>query len=225
MRRREFIALAGAAYPVAVLAQRPETVRRVGILMPYPEGDGEVQARVATFREELRKLGWLQGENLRIYERWATDNLDRLRADSADLVTAGVDVVFTTGGRVLRAIQQQTGSVPIVFAAVTDPLGQGLVASLARPGGTITGISSPEFSVAAKLPEILKQLAPRVIRAAFVNNPENPSAAFIAREFTLPPSRLAWSRFSFRCVTPRIWIAPSKRLQGSPTGAWFSHLT
>ncbi len=146
--------------------------------MPYPESDSEVRARVAAFRNELRKLGWSEGENLRIHERWATDNLDRVRAHAAELVKLGPDAILITGGRVVQVIQQHTRTIPTVFVGVTDPLGQGMVASLARPGGNMTGISSPEYSVVAKLLEILKQIAPGTVRAALVFNPENPSGVF-----------------------------------------------
>ena len=185
MRRREFLGLAGfvAAWTRVAHAQQPNRTRRVAILMPYPESDQEVQARVAAMRTELRKLGWSEGENLHIDERWATDNLDRLRADAADLVKLGPDVIFITGGRVVPIVRQQTRSIPTVFVGVTDPLGQGYVESLARPGGNITGIASPEYSVVYKLLELLKEIAPNVQRAALVSNPENTSTVFYRRHF------------------------------------------
>ena len=185
MRRREFLGLTGflAAWTRVAHAQQPNRTRRVAILMPYPESDQEVQARVAAMRTELRKLGWSEGENLHIDERWATDNLDRLRADAADLVKLGPDVIFITGGRVVPIIQRQTRSIPTMFVGVTDPLGQGYVESLARPGGNITGIASPEYSVVYKLLELLKEIAPNVQRAALVSNPENTSTVFYRRHF------------------------------------------
>jgi putative ABC transport system substrate-binding protein len=185
MRRREFLGLAGflAAWTRVAHAQQTNRTRRVAILMPYPASDQEVHARVAAMRTELRKLGWSEGENLQIDERWATDNLDRLRADAADLVKLGPDVIFITGGRVVPIVRQQTRSIPTVFVGVTDPLGQGYVESLARPGGNITGIASPEYSVVYKLLELLKEIAPTVQRAALVSNPENTSTVFYRRHF------------------------------------------
>lgn len=166
MKRREVIALIGGAFvtlPRSLRAQQSDRVRTVGVLMPYPENDPEVQARLAAFREELRNLGWSVGANLRFEERWATDDLDLLRAASADLVGLQPDMIFFTGGRVTRIIQAQTREIPTVFVGVSDPLGQGLVASLARPGGNLTGIANPEYTITAKLIEVLKEMAPSVL--------------------------------------------------------------
>ncbi|HSE77016.1 MAG TPA: ABC transporter substrate-binding protein [Alphaproteobacteria bacterium] len=193
MRRREFVGVLGGIATLALTAraQQLDRTRNVGILMPYPESDSEIQGRVAAFRDELRSLGWVEGENLRIHARWATDNLDRVRADAAELVNLGPDAILITGGRVVRVMQQQTRSIPIVFVGVTDPLGQGVVQNLARPGGNMTGISSPEYSVVAKLLEILKQAAPDMQRAALVFNPENPSGEFYRRYFEAAAQALA----------------------------------
>ncbi|HJS31871.1 MAG TPA: ABC transporter substrate-binding protein [Alphaproteobacteria bacterium] len=193
MRRRAFNTILGgmAAWPLAARAQQPDRMRSVGVLMPYPESDPEIQSRVAAFRDELRKLGWSDGENLRIHERWATDNLDRVQAYATELLKLEPDAILITGGRVVRVMQQRTRSIPTVFVGVTDPLGQGMVASLARPGGNMTGISSPEYSVVAKLLEILKQIAPGTLRAALVFNPENPSGIFYRRYFEAAAQALA----------------------------------
>jgi putative ABC transport system substrate-binding protein len=182
MRRREFIALVGgaSAWPNAVSAQQAR--RAIAVLMPYPPTDAEVRARVAAFREELRRLGW-PDDALHIEERWSTDNLDRVRADAAELVKLNPDVIFFTGGRVVRIFQELTRSIPTVFVGVSDPLGQGLVPSLARPGGNLTGIALPPYSITAKLVEILKQIAPDVTRVALVLNPANPSTVFNRKEF------------------------------------------
>ncbi|HEX2727981.1 MAG TPA: ABC transporter substrate-binding protein [Beijerinckiaceae bacterium] len=182
MRRREVIAALGAAaaWPTRSIAE--STRRTVAVLMPYPPTDTEVRERVAAFREELRRLGW-PDETLHVEERWATDNLDRIRANAAELVKMRPDVIFFTGGRVVPIIQRETSSIPTVFAGVSDPLGQGLVPSLARPGGNLTGIALPPFSITAKLVEILKQIAPHVTRAALVFNPANPSTVFHRKEF------------------------------------------
>jgi putative ABC transport system substrate-binding protein len=181
MRRREFVVLIGAtAWPWPSAAQRAR--RTVAVLMPYPPHDAEVRGRVAAFRQELRRLGWAD-DTLQTEERWATDDLDRIRTDAAELVKGSPDVIFFTGGRVTRILQEQTRSIPTVFVGVSDPLGQGLVSRLARPGGNLTGIALPPYSVTAKLLEILKQIAPHVTRVALVSNPANPSTAFHRREF------------------------------------------
>jgi putative tryptophan/tyrosine transport system substrate-binding protein len=183
MRRREFIAtlFATAFWPSISAAQQR---RLIAVLMPYPDTDAEVRGRVAAFREELRRLGWPDGE-VRMEERWATDNLDRVRADAAELVRLDPDVIFFTGGRVTRIVQERTRLIPTVFVGVSDPLGQGLVSSLARPGGNLTGIALPPYSITAKLVEILKQIAPDVTRAALVFNPANPSTPFHRKEFEI----------------------------------------
>jgi putative tryptophan/tyrosine transport system substrate-binding protein len=186
MRRRAFIAVIGGAVaglPRSLRAQQPDRVRTLGILMPYPDGDPEVRARLAAFQDELRRLGWAVGINLRLEERWATDDLDRVRAASAELVRLDPDVIFFTGGRVTRIIQGETRDIPTVFVGVSDPLGQGLVANLARPGGNLTGIANPEYTITAKLVEILKEMAPGIARIGLVLNPANPSASFNRRQF------------------------------------------
>ena len=193
MRRRAFLAALGGAVvglPRALPAQQPDRVRKIGILMPYPDGDPEVRARLAAFQDELRRLGWSTGINLRLDERWATDDLDRVRTVSAELVQLEPDVIFFTGGRVTRIIQGQTRTIPTVFVGVSDPLGQGLVASLARPGGNLTGIANPEYTITAKLVEILKEMAPAISRIGLVLNPANPSTAFNRRHFEAAASNL-----------------------------------
>lgn len=136
MRRRQVIRLLGAsaaAWPFTVAAGRSRPM--VGVLMPYPDTDAEVRGRVIAFREELRRLGWPDSA-VHIEERWATDDLDRVRAEAAELIRLEPDVIFFTGGRVAPILQEQTRTIPSVFVGVSDPLGQGLVPSLARPGGT-----------------------------------------------------------------------------------------
>jgi len=162
--------------------------RTVAILMPYPHADMEVRGRVEAFREELRRLGWTDNALL-IEERWTTDDLDRVRAAATDLVRLGPDVIFFTGGRVGRIMREQNRSIPSVFVGISDPLGQRLVPSLARPGGNLTGIALPQYSVTAKLVEILKQMAPDLTRAALILNPATPPQPSIARSSRQPPSQ------------------------------------
>ena len=183
--------------------------------MPYPESDQEVQARVAAMRSELRKLGWVEGKNLHIDERWTTDSLDRVRAHAAELVTLAPDVLFITGGRVVPIVRQQTRTNSTVFVGVTDPLGQGYVESLARPGGNITGIASPEYSVVYKLLELLREIAPGVRRAALVSNPENTSTVFYRRHFEAAAPALGFQSVMMPVQRPAELSAPSRHTPSS----------
>jgi putative ABC transport system substrate-binding protein len=186
-RRREFITLLGGAavaWPLSVRAQQPAgRMRRIGILMPYAEGDPEFGVRVRAFRQELGKLGWIDGGNIQFDERWTTDNMDLVRANAANLVELNPDVIVATGGRVIPVLMQMTRSVPIVIPGASDPVGVGWVESLARPGKNITGFSSFELSIIGKMLEILKQIAPTTSRVALFYNPDNPNTAFYRRSF------------------------------------------
>jgi len=184
MRRRAFITLLGgaAAWPLAARAQQ-ERMRRVAVLMPYAESDAEIQTRIATFRQELRKFGWAEGANLRIEERWPGDDMDHVRRDAAELINLNPDVIVVAGRRVVPIAAQQTRSIPVVFVGISDPVSSGLVASLARPGGNLTGFSQIEFSLIGKLVEGLKEIAPRVTRIAFISNPDNPATKLYVQSF------------------------------------------
>jgi putative tryptophan/tyrosine transport system substrate-binding protein len=184
VRRREFIMLLGgaaAAWPLAARAQQADKVRRIGVLMPWAESDAEAQARIAAFRDGLQKLGWSDGRNVRIEYRWAAD-ADRLRGYAAELVAMTPDVIFAGPLAAMSALHGKTRTIPIVFAQVGDPVGQGFVASLARPGANITGFVSLEYAIGVKWLELLEQIAPRVTRVAVVYDPENPSWAGYLRE-------------------------------------------
>jgi putative ABC transport system substrate-binding protein len=137
MKRRNFIALLGgaAAWPLAARAQQGARVRRIGVFMPGVADDPEGQARIAAFLQGLGELGWIVGRNVRIDYRWGAGYAERYRAIAAELVALAPDVVLALGYSTVSALQKATGSVPIVFASVTDPVGGGLVASLARPVG------------------------------------------------------------------------------------------
>jgi putative tryptophan/tyrosine transport system substrate-binding protein len=158
--------------------------------MPYPETDAEVQDRVAAFREALEKLGWRAGENLRFEERWATDDMARVRNAAAELVALKPDVILATGSRVLPELQQQTRSIPVVFVATSDPIGRGVVASLARPGGNMTGFALSDQPIPEKLLDLLKQLAPGIRRVSFIFNPDNPASARNREAFTEAAAKL-----------------------------------
>jgi putative ABC transport system substrate-binding protein len=173
MRRREFITLIGgaaAAWPLAVQAQQPERMQRIGVLMNLAENDPESQARFAAFVQGLQQLGWTNGRNVRIDTRWGASDADRFRRYAAELVTLAPDVILATSTAVVTALQQATRTVPIVFVLVIDPVGGGLVASLARPGGNTTGFSIYEYGISGKWLELLKEIAPRVTRVAVLRD-------------------------------------------------------
>jgi len=178
MKRRAFITLLGgaaAACPLAARAQQPHPMRRIGVLTAFTANDQESQARIAAFQQGLQKLGWTDGSNVRIDTRWAAGDVDLFRRYAAELIALAPDVILANGALALRPLQQVTRTVPIVFVNVADPVGAGFVASLARPGGNSTGFTSFEYSLASKWLELLKEIAPRVTRAAVVRDPSNPS--------------------------------------------------
>jgi putative ABC transport system substrate-binding protein len=172
MRRRQFIAAVGgaAAWPLAAGAQQPQRVRRIGVFMPGVADDPEYEARNAAFLQGLGELGWIVGRNVRIDYRWGAGDVERYRAIAAELVASAPDVVLGVGSSITSALQKATRTMPIVFATVTDPVGGGLVASLARPGGNTTGFITSEFGFAGKWLELLKEIAPRVTRAAVLRD-------------------------------------------------------
>jgi putative tryptophan/tyrosine transport system substrate-binding protein len=191
MKRREFIAGLGgtAVMPLAVRAQQSGRVRLVGILMPFPQSDPEMQANVQAFRQEFAKLGWAEG-SVQFDEHWTTDNMDLVRAAAANLVESKPDVIFTSGDRVIPIFMQLTRSVPIV-AQASDLVGSGFAESLARPGGNITGFSVIEFSVIGKMLETLKHIAPGTSRVGMIYNPDNPVGAIYSRLFNAVARQLA----------------------------------
>ena len=173
MKRRAFITLLGGAatWPFAARAQQTERVRRIGLLMVHVESDQEGQTLAAAFREGLLKSGWTEGLNIRIDTRWAGGDLDRARSLATELVALAPDVIVTGGASYVTALLQATRTVPIVFATATDPVGGGLVASLARPGGNVTGFTLFEYGTSGKWLELLKQIAPGMTRAAVIRDP------------------------------------------------------
>jgi putative ABC transport system substrate-binding protein len=181
MRRREFIVLlrgAAVTWPLAVLAEQPDRVRRIGILMLVGEADPQARAELTAFTRELQRLGWTEGQNVRIDYRWADGDVSRLQALAAQLVELRPDLVVAQGSAALAALRQATRTLPIVFADVTDPVGQGFVESLARPGGNVTGFAMFEFSMGGKWFDLLKKLAPFTKRVAVLFNPPTPAAPF-----------------------------------------------
>jgi putative ABC transport system substrate-binding protein len=173
MRRREFITLmSGAvAWPLAARAQQADRVRRIGVLNNLAAADLEAQANVAAFLQGLQQSGWTDGRNVRIDTRWAEGNADVIRKYAAELVALAPDVILATGTAGMGPLLQATRTVPIVFATVIDPVGAGFVASLARPGGNATGFTNYEYGMSGKWLELLKEIAPRVTRAAVLRDP------------------------------------------------------
>jgi putative tryptophan/tyrosine transport system substrate-binding protein len=172
MRRREFIAgLGAAAWPVVARAQQGERVRRIGVHMFLSADDPDSPASVAAFAQGLQELGWTIGRNVRIDYRWGASDTERARTSAAELVALAPDILLATTGSSVRTLQQLTRTVPIVFAGALDPVGSGLVASLARPGGNTTGFAGIEYGLTGKWLGLLKQIAPRVTRAAVIRDP------------------------------------------------------
>ena len=177
MKRRQFITILGgaAAWPLAARAQQSERMRRIGVLMNLAADDPEAQVRLAAFHQGLQELGWTVGRNLRIDTRWGAGDADRYRRYSTELVALAPDVILAASGATVPWLLQATRSVPIVFAQVPDPVGAGFVESLAHPGGNITGFTNFEFSIGGKLLELLKEIAPRVTRAAVLRDAADPA--------------------------------------------------
>jgi putative ABC transport system substrate-binding protein len=175
MRRREFISLLGgvaAACPLAARAQPGDRVRRIGVLIPFAESDAEAQAQVAAFRQALQQLRWTEGRNVRIDTRWAAGDVARIRTLAKELVALQPDVILARGAPVTIALLQETRTVPMVFVVVSDPVGDGIVASFAHPGGNATGFTNVEASLGGKWLEVLKEIAPGVARVAVMFDPK-----------------------------------------------------
>jgi putative ABC transport system substrate-binding protein len=189
MKRREFITLLGgtaAAWPLAALAQQPDRMRRIGVLMSASENDSEYQAYLAAFEEGLQKLGWSEGRSIRIDHRWAPD-VELMQRYAKELVALEPDLILSQNTPTTASMLQQTRTIPIIFTNVSDPVGSGFVASLPRPGGNVTGFINMEASLGGKWLELLKEIAPRVVRVAFLFNPETATYA----EYYLKPLKAA----------------------------------
>jgi ABC-type uncharacterized transport system substrate-binding protein len=175
VRRRDFIkVIAGSAVGWPLAARAQQRMRRIGVLMSLASDDQEGQARLAAFVQGLRDLGLTEGRDVRIDIRWGIGNADDARKYAAELVALAPDVILASGGTVVGALLQATRTVPIVFTQTADPVGGGLVASLSRPGGNATGFTSTDYGVSGKWLELLKEIAPRVTRAAVLRDPAIP---------------------------------------------------
>ena len=175
MKRRSVLVLLGSialAWPLVVRAQQTDRIRRIGLLIPFAESDVEAQAQIAAFQEALRKLGWTEGRNVRMDYRWAAEDIAPIRAFAKELAELQPDVILARTTPVTAALLKETRAIPIVFIAVSDPVGDGLVASLARPGGNVTGFTNVESSLGSKWLQLLKQIAPHMRSVAFMFDPK-----------------------------------------------------
>jgi putative ABC transport system substrate-binding protein len=199
MRRRDFITLLAGATTWPLPAQtQTERMRRIGVLMGYPEDDSEARVYIAAFRDGLQQLGWTEGRNTRIETRWATPGDPELMQRFAkEIVTLQPDVILSQTTPTTAALLQQTHTIPIVFALVSDPVGSGFVASVARPGGNVTGFDVSEPTQAGKWVELLKEIAPRVARVAMLFNPASATYA----EFWLNPFRASAATFAVDAIS------------------------
>jgi putative ABC transport system substrate-binding protein len=177
-------------WPLAARAQQDARVRRIGVLMGFAEGDATAQSWLAEFRDALKRLGWSEGNNLRIEVRWAAADPDRIRTLAKELVDLRPDAIFNQTTPVTDALARVTQTIPIVFVYVADPIGSGFAASLARPGRNITGFTYVEPTMGGKWVELLKDIAPRTTHVALMFNPET------APEFYMPSVQAAASSFA-----------------------------
>jgi putative ABC transport system substrate-binding protein len=199
MRRREFITLlcgAAAAWPLTARAQQPDRMRRIGVLMGFPESDSQAQSFIAAFQNGLQKLGWTDGRNVRIDTRWAAFDAESRQRFAKELIALQPDLILSHTTPTTAALLQQTRTIPIIFATVTDPIGSGFVASLSRPGGNVTGFTLVEPTMAAKWVELLKEIAPRVNWIAMLFNPATATYA----DYFLKPFKAAAASFAVAAI-------------------------
>jgi putative ABC transport system substrate-binding protein len=175
MKRREFMTLVGAGAAAWPLTVRAQQMRRIGVLLAFPESDLEGQSRVAAFQTTLQELGWIVGRNLQIDYRWSAGAADENRKYAAEIVALAPDAILAAGGQVVAPLLQATRSIPIVFTQTADPVGTGFVDSLAHPGGNATGFTNFEFGMSGKWLELLKQAAPDVKRVGVIRDPAQSS--------------------------------------------------
>jgi putative tryptophan/tyrosine transport system substrate-binding protein len=191
IRRREFVILlaggAAAAWPPAARAQQSDRVRRIGVLMLYPEDDLEGQLRATAFRQGLQKLGWVVGRNVQIDFQWGLGDADWIRSAAAQLLRLAPDVILANGTPAAKTMQQSSSTVPVIFIAGSDPVLDGLVPSLPHPGGNLTGFYVFEPSFGAKLLELLKEIAPHVDHVAILSNPDANPASWFASAVAAAP--------------------------------------
>ena len=190
--RRELLAALGgaAAWPLAARAQQPEGMRRIGVLMGLPEDDPETKARAVKFRQELERLGWAEGRNVRIDTRFAPAGA-QAQVLAKELVDLRPDVILAHSAQIAAALHRQTRTIPIVFVNVSDPIGAGFVDTLARPGGNLTGLLHYEEGIVGKWLALLKEIAPHLARAALVADPKSPVYDYFLRSANAAAASLA----------------------------------
>jgi putative ABC transport system substrate-binding protein len=174
MKRRDFLTYLGgaaAAWPAVARAQQGERMRRIGVLMVLAADDPVSQVRIGAFLQGLQQSGWTLGQNVQIDYRWGASNTDLYRKYATELVSLGPDVILTAASSAVAALQQASRTVPIVFVTSIDPVGTGIVESIARPGGNATGFTNMEFGTSGKWLELLKEMIPRVRRVAVIRDP------------------------------------------------------
>jgi len=200
LKRREFITLVGGAataWPLAVRAQQPERMRRIGVLMGFPESDSKAQTSYAAFRDGLQKLGWTEGRNTRIEARWAAPgDTQSMQRFAKELVALQLDIILSNTTPTTTALLQETRTIPIVFVIVGDPIGSGFVASFPRPGGNVTGFNVSEPTQSGKWVELLKDVAPHVVRVAMLFNPASATYA----DYWLKPFKAAAAAFAVDAI-------------------------
>ena len=218
MRRRELISLfaGAAAWPIAARAQ-PQGIRRVGCLMPWPDSDPVARASVTAFADALGHLGWNDDRNIRIDYRFAANEPTLFKTYAAELVGQAPNVIVASTPPAVAAVRQLTGTIPIVFVLMLDPVGSGLVQSLARPGANVTGFGVLEPSIMGKWLQLLKDVAPRITRVAVIFNPETRNAASEEARIVVnnPPKYSGSSRVRHvsRVTTPKLLPPPPLRAQ------------
>jgi putative tryptophan/tyrosine transport system substrate-binding protein len=193
LRRREFITLLGGAtltWPLAARAQQREQVRKIGVLISGAETDPDMQARGRAFRQELEKLGWLEGRNVRFDTRYAASDPARYLSLVKEMIASQPDVIVVQGTPMSVALRRETHTIPVVFNTVSDPIGYGLVVSLARPGGNLTGFLLYEEGIVGKWLAMLKEIAPHVTRAGLIAHPKVGPYEYFLRSATLAAPRL-----------------------------------
>jgi len=190
MRRREFIALLGGvvAWPLSARAQQPERMRRVGVVMGYAESDPKAQLQVVAFRQQLHKLGWIEGSNIRIDFRYAGDDPGHIRALVVELLGLGPDVMVSNTNLVTTILQSEVRAIPLLFVSVSDPIGSGFVTDLARPTGNITGFANFQPTMGGKWLDILRQIAPQVQSIGLLLHPEPPNIGYLKSAEAAAPS-------------------------------------
>jgi putative ABC transport system substrate-binding protein len=204
-RRREFITLVGGmavAWPLAARAQQGERARRIGVVMAYGESDPNGQAQVVAFRQQLRKLGWIEGSNVRIDFRYAADDSARIWALAVELLGLGPDLIVANSNLVTAILQSEVHSVPLLFVSVSDPIGSGFVKDLARPGGNVTGFANVQPSMGEKWLEKLREIAPLVERAGLILHPEAPNIGYLqSAEAAAPLLKIKLTRLEVQSRT------------------------